>query len=158
MDNDSNAGLQTAIDIMEDTYATVTADGIDISRADLWAIGGRAAADYGMEGMPNHRDYDSTQTWRTVVKAWVSKFPTFKYGRKDCDTAPYTSDEHEFPSAHDNFTEVMTYFSGEFGFTEDQTVAIMGAHTYGGMDEDNSGYFFQHNCRHGLIFNCFNSS
>jgi len=25
MDNDSNAGLQTAIDIMEDTYATVTA-------------------------------------------------------------------------------------------------------------------------------------
>ena len=157
MDNDSNAGLQTAIDIMEDTYATVTADGIDISRADLWAIGGRAAADYGMEGMPNHRDYDSTQTWRTVVKAWVSKFPTFKYGRTDCDTAPYTTDEHEFPSAHDNFTEVMTYFSEEFGFTEDQTVAIMGAHTYGGMEEENSGYFFQHKC-HGLIVKCINSS
>ena len=36
----------------------------------------------------------------------------------------------------------MTYFAEEFGFTDDQTVAIMGAHTYGGMDEDNSGYFF----------------
>ena len=158
MDNDSNAGLQTAIDILEDTYATVTAAGIDIQRADLWAIAGRAAADYGMEGMPNHRDYvlPTGSTWRTVVKAWVSKFPTFKYGRKDCDTAPYTTDVHTFPSAHDNFTEVMDYFDQEFGFTNDQTVAIMGAHTYGGMDEDNSGYFFQHNC-HGLIFNFLSS-
>ena len=127
---------------MEDVYETVTADGIDVSRADLWAIAGRAAADYGMEGMPNHRDYDSSQTWSTVVQAWVSPFPTFKYGRKDCDSAPYTDDEHEFPSAHNNFDEVMTYFAEEFGFTDDQTVAIMGAHTYGGMDTDNSGYFF----------------
>ena len=139
INKDSNAGLETAIDIMEDVYATVIADGIDISRADLWAIAGRAAADYGMEGMPNHRDYDSSQTWSTVVQAWVSPFPTFKYGREDCDSAPYTTDEHEFPSAHDNFTEIMTYFAKEFGFTDDQTVAIMGAHTYGGMDEDNSG-------------------
>jgi len=140
IDNDSNAGLQSAIDIMEDVYETVTADGIDISRADLWAIAGRAAADYGMKGMPNHRDYDSSQTWSTVVQAWVSPFPTFKYGREDCDSAPYTTDEHKFPNAHGNFDEVMTYFAEEFGFTDDQTVAIMGAHTYGGMDEDNSGY------------------
>ena len=53
---------------MENVYASVTALGIDIQRADLWAIAGRAAADYGMEGMPNHRDYDSTQRWKTVVQ------------------------------------------------------------------------------------------
>ena len=141
MNKDSNAGLQDAIDMMENVYAEVIAAGIDITRADLWAIGGRAAADYGMEGMPNHRDYDSTQTWRTVVQAWVSKFPTFKTGRVDCATAPSTTDEHNFPSAHDNVDAVLTYFAGEFGFTDNQTVAIMGAHTYGGMDEDNSGYF-----------------
>jgi len=142
MDKDSNAGLQSAINIMEAVWNTTTANGINIeSRADLWAIGGRAAADYGMEGMPNHKDYTGTsQTWSTIVEAWVSNFPTFKYGREDCDSAPYTTDEHEFPSAHDNFTEIMTYFAKEFGFTDDQTVAIMGAHTYGGMDEDNSGY------------------
>ena len=152
MDKDSNAGLQSAINIMEAVWNTTTANGINIeSRADLWAIGGRAAADYGMEGMPNHRDYDSSQTWRTVVQAWVSPFPTFKYGREDCDSAPYTTDVHEFPSAHDNFTEVMTYFAKEFGFTDDQTVAIMGAHTYGGMDTDNSGYFFQLNCKIGIL-------
>jgi len=143
IDNDSNAGLDTAITIMEAVYTTVKADGIDISRADLWAIGGRAAADYGMEGMPNHRDYDSSQTWRTVVQAWVSPFPTFKYGRVDCDSATddgYTTDVHVFPSAHNNFEEVMDYNAKEFGFTDDQTVAIMGAHTYGGMETDNSGY------------------
>lgn len=145
--NPSNAGLEDAIAIMEDVYTTVKNDNIDITRADLWAIGGRAAADYGMEGMPNHRDYDSSQTWRTVVLAWIndglSDFPTFKTGRVDCDSATddgYTTDEHVFPSAHDNFDEVMKYFTDEFGFTNDQTVAIMGAHTYGGMDTDNSGY------------------
>ena len=70
MDKDSNAGLQSAIDIMEAVWNTTTANGINIeSRADLWAIGGRAAADYGMEGMPNHRDYTGTaQTWSTIVK------------------------------------------------------------------------------------------
>jgi len=144
LNKDSNAGLDSAIDIMEDVYSTVVADGIDISRADLWAIGGRAAADYGMEGMPNHRDYDSSQTWRTVVQAWISDgssdFPTFQYGRVDCDSAPYTTDEHDFPSAHNNFDEVMDYFAKEFAFDHDQTVAIMGAHTYGGMETDNSGY------------------
>ena len=46
----------------------------------------------------------------------------------------------------------MTYFADEFGFTDDQTVAIMGAHTYGGMDEDNSGYFFFNLCLADFIF------
>ena len=89
--------------MMENVYSTITAAGIVISRADLWAIGGRAAADYGRAGMPNHKDYDSTQDWRTVVQAWVSEFPTFQTGRVDCTsaTAPYTDDVHEFPSAHD---------------------------------------------------------
>ena len=89
--------------MMENVYSTITAAGIVISRADLWAIGGRAAADYGRAGMPNHKDYDSTQDWRTVVQAWVSEFPTFQTGRVDCNstTAPYTDDVHEFPSAHD---------------------------------------------------------
>jgi len=142
INNDSNAGLDTAITIMENVYSTITAAGIVISRADLWAIGGRAAADYGRAGMPNHKDYDSTQDWRTVVQAWVSEFPTFQTGREDCNstTAPYTDDVHEFPSAHDTFSDVFPYFRQEFGFSRTNTVAIMGAHTYGGMETTNSGY------------------
>ena len=56
MDNPSNAGLDSAITIMEDVYDTITnTNGISISRADLWALAGRAAAEYGMSGMPNHK-------------------------------------------------------------------------------------------------------
>merc|ERR1719510_1791056 len=46
MDNPSNAGLQPAIDIMEAVYESLVADGIDMARADLWAIGGRVGAEW----------------------------------------------------------------------------------------------------------------
>ena len=49
IDNPHNAGLQDAIDVVEDVYQVVESDGIVVSRADLWAICGRAAAEYGME-------------------------------------------------------------------------------------------------------------
>ena len=126
---------------MESVYDTVQADDIDISRADLWALCGRAAAEYGMEGMPGHKDHDSsTSVWLDVVTSFVSPFATFKYGREDCDTAPYTTDEHEFPEGTMTHDEIMDFFSEEFGFEDSETVAILGAHTYGNMVEENSGY------------------
>ena len=35
---------------------------------------------------------------------------------------------------------MMTYFEEEFGFSQKEVVALMGAHTLGGCDPDNSGY------------------
>ena len=126
---------------MESVYETVQDDGIDISRADLWALCGRAAAEYGLEGMPGHKDYDSDNAvWRDVVKDFVSPFATFKYGREDCDTAPYTTDENDFPGGTYTYDDTMDFFSDEFDFEDFETVAILGAHTYGNMAEENSGF------------------
>ena len=126
---------------MESVYETVQAADIVISRADLWALCGRAAAEYGMEGMPGHKDYDSdSSVWRDVVRNFVSPFAIFKTGRVDCDTAPYTTDEHAFPGGTNNHDEIMTFFAENFGFSDSETVAILGAHTFGNLETENSGY------------------
>ena len=41
MENPDNAGLQRAIDAMENVKAQADAAGIVISRADLWALAGK---------------------------------------------------------------------------------------------------------------------
>ena len=141
LENSHNAGLDLAIEIMENVYEDVEVDGVVISRADVWAIGGRAAAEYGMVGMPGHQDWDEdVTTWQESIDSFVSPFATFKYGREDCETAPYTSDVHDFPTGQDNHEQVFDFFAENFGFDDNETVIIMGAHTFGRMALDNSGY------------------
>ena len=41
---------------------------------------------------------------------FISPFATFKYGREDCATAPYTDETFEFPSTHLTHEDVFTYF------------------------------------------------
>lgn len=126
---------------MENVYQDVEADGIVITRGDLWAIAGRAAAEYGMPGMPGHEDWnDDDYDWSESVESFVSPFPTFKYGRPECDTTPYTTETFDFPTAHMNHDEVYDYFAETFGFDDNQTTIIMGAHTYGRCALENSGY------------------
>ena len=51
---------------------------------------------------------------------FISPFATFKYGREDCATAPYTDETFEFPSTHLTHEEVFTYFQEVFGFDKNQ--------------------------------------
>ena len=135
MDNPSNAGLQPAIDLMEEVYSNLEADGIRTSRADLWAIGGRVGAEWGMEHMPGHYAFEKGD-----MGQFVSPFASFQYGRVDCDSAPYTNQTHEFPETLMTHDEMFDYFSQVFGLTTDQIVALIGAHTVGTTSEENSGH------------------
>ena len=64
------------------------------------------------------------------------KQPCFRTGRVDCvptDTArPYISSKHEVhPNSVGDGQELVTFFQQQFGFSGQETVAIMGAHTFG---------------------------
>ena len=39
MENPENAGLELAVEILEDIYEKVETAGIEVSRADVWVIG-----------------------------------------------------------------------------------------------------------------------
>ena len=43
---------------------------------------------------------------------------SFYWGRNDCETSPYTIDEHEFPEPTMSRTEMMDYFSENFGMDQ----------------------------------------
>ena len=53
---------------------------------------------------------------------FISPFATFKYGREDCATAPYTDETFEFPSTHLTHEEVFKYFQEVFGFDKNQVI------------------------------------
>ena len=44
------------MEILEDIYEKVETVGSEVSRADVWVIAGRVAAENGMETMPGHID------------------------------------------------------------------------------------------------------
>ena len=104
---------------MEDVYDNLMNDNITIGRADLWAIGGRVGAEWGMKGMPGHINFT---TGVDKINNFASPFETFQFGRVDCDTAPNTTDEHIFPSPHMTHDEMFDYFSNLFGLSDDQVM------------------------------------
>ena len=59
---------------------------------------------------------------------------------QDCDTAPYSDSLLNYPSGLLNYDELMSFFDSEFGYTEREVTALMGAHTLGGAEIFNSGF------------------
>lgn len=59
---------------------------------------------------------------------------------QDCDTAPYSESLLNYPSGLLNYDDLMDFFQQEFGYTEREVTALMGAHTLGAADIFNSGF------------------
>ena len=70
-------------------------------------------------------------------------FPgNFQWGRKDCETAPDAPEETslEFPHSESNQKTTAQFFNEKFGFTPEETITILGAHSLGQAAPQNSGY------------------
>jgi hypothetical protein len=68
--------------------------------------------------MPGNADFAGR--FNAAVAAFVSPFPTFKTGRTECETAPYTDETFTFPNPHMTHDEVFLYFEELLGFTANQ--------------------------------------
>jgi hypothetical protein len=114
--------------------AAVERANVGVSRADLIAFAALTAADVSQ----NEVDVDFLAGFRT--------------GRENCEdttlcdgTAEFCyrngpDQQADFPSPDLNTHELTQYFQDNFGFTADQTVVIMGAHTLGDANLGNSGF------------------
>jgi Peroxidase len=104
----SNFGLKAPIDALD---PVVQICGPYLTPGDVWALCGLVSA-------------------RVSQKVTSVEFPLQFVGRPHCAGGDTTGGPHRIlPSAHFTTNKVVTFFANEFGFTESDTVAILGAHS-----------------------------
>jgi len=90
-----------------------------ISRADFWALAANVALE---EALPNG----------------VTRNIPFRWGRLDVSSC--NADFGKLPDSEGNLDSVKAWAMNQLGMTEEETVALMGAHTLGRAVPANSGY------------------
>jgi catalase (peroxidase I) len=120
MTNADNNGL----DIPIDAIASIVTDYQGrMSRADIWAIATLVAVEDSQDG-----------------NSEIS-FPLEWYGRTDCDSANgKTGPAQALPSPDLTTHQLLEFFTTDFGLSTRETVALMGAHTIGELNRENSGF------------------
>jgi len=131
VNNPDNAGLADLVASLDTVYTTNGYDTV-LSRADFWALAGVYAVDKTIELNNDDCEEDDCEVPDSGL--------IFQWGRTDCDTAPYTDVDIGLPSALLNHSNVMSFFATEFGFDNNETVALLGAHTLGRASSENSGF------------------
>lgn len=159
----NNNGLGYTVEVLEAIYTdaqfpldrapALNASLLDTgkSRADLWALATIASVEFGIE--TNNRvcdDPSDSNPGRQChhlqgepgCKVTLPRPLQFTTGRSDCVTTadqPYKADKHEsHPNAVGNGRETVDFFKTQFNMTGRETVALMGAHTFGRLHVKNS--------------------
>jgi Peroxidase len=117
MSNLDNTGLDIPINTLQ-PIVTKYAQGANalLTRADVWALAGLTAA-------------------ANAQVATSVSFPLTLVGRPTCANFPNGTEAtragpaRSMPSAHLTSSQLVDFFATNFGFTANETVAIMGAHT-----------------------------
>lgn len=127
--NAVNRGLESEVADLEGIYQRKNYENI-ISRADFWAYAAQLAVE---KGLANSQARCHSADCKAADPGMV-----FRYGRKDCPTSPFTTRFVDIagPRGQDD----TGFFAREFGFTDQETVAIMGAHNMALARTENSGY------------------
>jgi len=134
MTNGDNAGLDVPIEALEPVVDMFAHSGV--TRADIWVLAGLEGSFTTQAfGDPENRDFEME---------WI--------GRPNCEDLNKATDcvedscsqirgpHRELPSPNLDTHDLLEFFSNEFGFSDRDTVAIMGAHSLGGLKRENSGY------------------
>jgi len=170
-----NNGLRNTVEILEAIYQVPTfpntAQTLSTSlkdsgksRADLWALAGIVAVEYGIE-TNNLKCADASSVGgchhlqgETGCSVVMDKSIPFRTGRADCipsdSTRPYITNKHEaHPNAVGDGSETIQFFKDNFNFSGQETVAIMGAHTFGRLNVGTSLFRYVWTSRGTSFFN-----
>ena len=122
MSRPPNAGLIGYITILDGLFTSKYAE--KMSRADFYSL----TAVVGLEKATSY----SQDKFRGRYQ--------LKFGRKDCSTASHEDSKNNFPSALGNIDDTLSFFARDFGFNTREAVALLGAHTLGGVRMETSGF------------------
>jgi len=173
-DTDNN-GLRHTVEVLEAIYTVpgfpsrspVLAKSLKDSgksRADLWALAGIVAVEYGIETNNMKCDDPSSVSGchhlqgQSDCRVNMTRTIPFRTGRADCvvtdEARPYIASKHEaHPNSVGDGPETIKFFQDNFGFTGQETVAIMGAHTFGRLHVHTSLFRYVWTSRGTNFFN-----
>lgn len=116
-----NAGLDIPIEALNPIVNTYESEA-GLSRADIWALAAITGSNFA------HPDSDSF-------------FVLNEIGRENCaENDPTRGPSRDFPSPNLETDDLLDFFADTFDFDEQETCAIMGAHTIGRVHQENSGF------------------
>jgi hypothetical protein len=143
------------------------------SRSDLWAFAAMVGAEWGAmqnnmacDETPGRDKEKYKHLYNSIGLGDICKMtqntpPTFRTGRRDCPDAdkpadpttssfvphrarPYeTAKSENQAGVYFNGTQLAEFFRNDFGMTRQETVALMGAHSFGGYTFKNSMFKYQ---------------
>jgi len=174
----SNNGLRATVEFLEAVYTnprfparTPVLDqslrASNKSRADLWAFAGLVAVEFSAN-LNNLACGSPEDPWVTGFNQCVRESSyqcnvsfqrpmMFKTGRRDCQTnqpQPYMASKKERqPDTQTNGKGTVEFFKRDFGFSGEDTVAIMGAHTLGRFHVGISGFRYTWTFKNEKLFN-----
>lgn len=135
--NPKNFGLLEPIVDLRPLVNAHTGNGSPLTRPDIWAVAALTAADV-MQPITERIDFRLHHIGRVPCELVFNDCVNFEGVPVNCrDTR---GPHREIPGADITTHDLFTFFNDEFGFTNRQTVAIMGAHTIGQLNRDNSGF------------------
>lgn len=175
-----NNGMQAVSDMLEGIYIwpdypsrtpslTTSLQESGKSRADLWALAAMTAVEFGIE-TTNMRCRHQTHEYNAGgcsqrddepdCEVEVERPFIFKTGRRDCtfepssDDRPYWHDHQEVhPNPHGSGRITVDFFKENFNLNSRETVALMGAHSFGTMRTQNAMFRYGWTSYNSPLFN-----
>jgi hypothetical protein len=124
-----NRGLEKTIAALDGVYRRHSYAAV-LSRADFWAYAGHLGVKLAVAN-------SNAQCFAADCHA-TDPDVIFRFGRRDCASSPSTTRQDPIPlSAPQDDT---AFFAREFGFSVEETVAIMGSHNLAAARAENSGH------------------
>lgn len=133
-----NAGLHIPIDALRPIVNRHENPSLGISRADIWALAAHIGADMAQAASPTKADFHMEFIGRQNCENVGQPCLDANGNPRECrDTlGPHV----HLPEADTGTEELFHFFSSEFGFDVQETVALMGAHTLGSLNKTHSGF------------------
>ena len=136
MTNPDNAGLEDAINALSSVVSNPQYTEAGLSRADLWALAAITGANY---AKPDTSFFFEPAYYGRTNCEDVG-LPCLDANNNEVSCTATTGPHRDLPSADLDTEDVLDFFNDNFDFTDDETVALMGAHSIGRALRANSGF------------------
>ena len=136
LNNGDNAGLDVPIVALEPVYTNSDYKAAGLTRADIYVLSAITGSNV---ANPNSDDFFSMNYYgRTSCED--AKMPCLDKDGNDNGCTPTRGPHRDLPSPDLDTDTLLDYFNDVFDCSDQETVALLGAHTIGGVSRGNSGF------------------